>query len=356
MQSFMQSWIENLKARRFLRTSRYRTMLEDMPAGVYDCWRRISGFEFPGIPADRLFFLKAAEGLMMFFDCASVSDEASALPSKAADSVWHAWLRYSSVSLDQFCLRHFGKTVPHLSSAQMPGDMSNALAATLVRARMLEGHSAHSPRLPQLFSLDRRLTMPEGYAYHMRRDEIGYQPMNQAGLPGGTSVYPDSLSSAGLYSLGLIKQSEYDEIRWQQARQNQQSDQSNHSDSGGYDTSFFSDQSGDDHRHTNHHSNHHSSHSSSHSSGHSDTRTHFINRKECEQGDSGGSAKRVAKQRLVPLQAAQRSNAPESPVPGGFASSRALDGVGLVINSTAIDCLVRLASPRDEANASPSYL
>ena len=62
--------------------------------------------------------------------------------------------------------------------------------------------------------------------------------------------------------------------------------------------------------------------------------------------------------RPEPLQArsclTMRSNAPESPVPGGFASSRMPGGIGLVINSATIQ-RVRLVSSRCETNESPSY-
>ncbi|GGY80952.1 hypothetical protein ACFFTM_07775 [Pseudoduganella plicata] len=85
----------------------------------------------------------------------------------AADSVWHAWLRYAPANLDAFCERHYGQRIPHVGAHDM-GSMDLPMAACLVEARRLEGLPLAGPELPRLFMTDRRLRMPRGFAYRLQ--------------------------------------------------------------------------------------------------------------------------------------------------------------------------------------------
>ena len=80
--------INTLRSQHIIRRSKYQKALSDIPDNLFGFWQTMASREFPGIPRDAVFFMRAAEGLMMFFDCVKHSEQACALPSKAADSVW----------------------------------------------------------------------------------------------------------------------------------------------------------------------------------------------------------------------------------------------------------------------------
>jgi hypothetical protein len=193
--------INETRARRFMRASSYRTALEDLPEGLERSWRDSAAQEYPGIRTDAFFFVRAADGLLRFFDAVSHSEAPCALPSEAADSVWHAWLRHDPIGLERYCRRHFGRVIPHVERA---GLGSGALAHTLMGGRRLEGIAPLGPRLPQLFGLDARLRMPGGHGYWNRGDEIVYARLNQRGLcMQRVQAHPELLTAA-LLAAGLV--------------------------------------------------------------------------------------------------------------------------------------------------------
>lgn len=200
MLSTWQQW----RAQRIMRRSRYSKQLAEMPANLFDYWKSSAKNEFNGIPGDAVFFARAAEGLIAFFDCASHDSKPCALPSLAADSVWHAWQRLSPLKLEAFCRRNFGRNIPHVERANMPGNMDDALAVCLVRAREREGIRPAGPRLPGLFLLDRKLKMPNGFGYTVQRGYAGYSQMDDRGRFDPLVACPPSLQAAGLASAGLI--------------------------------------------------------------------------------------------------------------------------------------------------------
>jgi hypothetical protein len=173
-------WISSLRARRHVRASFYRAALEDLPDGLEAGWRHSAPQEFPGIRTDAFFFVRAAEGLMVFFSAAGCSESSRpcALPSEAADSVWHAWLRRDPIGLERFCRKHFGAVVPHV---EREGLGAGALANTLSVSRALEGIAPLGPRLPLVFGLDAQLRMARGHGYWRRGDEIVYARLGKRG-------------------------------------------------------------------------------------------------------------------------------------------------------------------------------
>jgi hypothetical protein len=197
------------RAQRIMRRSRNSKALQDVPPTLYDFWKSSARHEFNGIPTDAVFFARALDGLLTFFDCVASSSQPCALPSKAADSVWHAWLRLSPLKLEAFCRRHYGRTIPHLENGAMPGHPDAALAACLVRARVLEGLAPEGPRLPQLFQLDRVLKMPKGFGYQLQSGVPGYAAMDERGRMMGRLACPPVLAVAGLLGAGLITQEAY---------------------------------------------------------------------------------------------------------------------------------------------------
>ena len=199
-------------------SSDYRLQLSEIPNAVFLHWQKNAMKEFPGIPSDAIFFTRAAEGLMMFFDYVSRSKQSCALPSKAADSVWHAWYEWSSANLDNFCLKHFKRIIPHVEAAQMAEAMDAALATCLITAQKAEGKEPGSATVPHLFALDSKLRMPDGYAYFARTSRIGFYNMNMRGVASGKANYPESFSAAQLLVTGLITAMVYEEMMAKQAK------------------------------------------------------------------------------------------------------------------------------------------
>lgn len=197
--------LQGLRARRFMASSSYRAQLKDMPPTLFDYWAASARYEFKDIPRDVFFFVRAAEALMIFFDCAATSDRPCGLPSKAADSVWHAWLRFAPAGLESFCRHHFGRAIAHMQHGDMPEPMGLALAVCLVKGRTLAGLRRGQRKLPPLFETDRRLGMPQGYAYRMMKGEVALTRMDQHGRLTTDTSFPLSLAPAALVAAGLIK-------------------------------------------------------------------------------------------------------------------------------------------------------
>ncbi|MBW8897363.1 MAG: hypothetical protein JF619_04445 [Massilia sp.] len=205
-------WISALRAARLRRTSPWRAALADLPAGLEIYWRASAPREYEGIlggcqkaaPQAAFFFARAAEGLLRFFDAVRHSGRPCALPSEAADSVWHAWLRWSPTSLDRFCVRHFGAPVPHVERAALVG---NALLNTFAACRERDDIRPGSMRLPALFALDAQLRMPRGHGYWSRGGEIVYAHLNERGRGMWRARAHPELALTVLYAAGLVDRS-----------------------------------------------------------------------------------------------------------------------------------------------------
>jgi hypothetical protein len=218
MLAFLSPMFNGIRARGVARRSPYSKALAELPPSLYPHWKRTARLEFKGIPQDALFFAQSAEGLMAFFDCVARSGKPCALPSKAADSVWHAWKTMAPADLAAFCTRHFGRTIPHTEAADMKADMAAALATSLVHARRAEGLDPAGLNVPRMFSLDRRLGMPGGYAYRLAGGKMAFSHLDHAGKPVGDLRYPAALAATGLLAAGLVSQQTYqEELRKQQS-------------------------------------------------------------------------------------------------------------------------------------------
>jgi hypothetical protein len=200
--------LNTLRAACYRRVSRYRARLANLPPGLAAEWRRSAPDEFPGIPTDAFFFVRAAEGLLKFFDAASAGRAPCSLPSLAADSVWHAWLRHDAASLESYCRRHCGRTIPHLEAGLLD---RRALAAALVACRAVDGIAPQGPAVPGLFALDARLRMPQGHGYWARLGEVVYCRLDGRGRPRGTPQPHPDIALAALLAAGLISSQAYDE-------------------------------------------------------------------------------------------------------------------------------------------------
>jgi hypothetical protein len=197
----MMKWMNEMRARRHVRASFYRAALEDLPDSLESGWRESAPQEYPGIHTDAFFFARAAEGLLRFFDAVGRSERPCALPSDAADSVWHAWLRRDPIGLERFCRKHFGRVIPHVERSGLAAD---ALAHTLLTGRRLEGMAPLGPQLPRLFGLDARLRMPGGHGYWRRDGEIVYARLGKRGLCFGRAQPHPELTIPALLAAGLV--------------------------------------------------------------------------------------------------------------------------------------------------------
>jgi hypothetical protein len=201
--------IDNFRAMRVRQTSDYPYATASIPPNLYAYWKRTARIEFKGIPSDAFFFASACEGLLKFFDCVRSSDKPCALPSAAADSVWHAWARLDPARLEQFCLDYFGRTIAHTEAADMSVPMEQALANSLVTARRLERLPAAGLKLPRLFILDRTLRMPKGYAYTLHHRQVAFRRNNVRGKPEGQFHTPEALAPLALLAAHFVTLEEY---------------------------------------------------------------------------------------------------------------------------------------------------
>jgi len=190
--------MNTLRAARLLRTSPWRAVLADLPAELEPYWRKSAPLEYEGIRTDAFFFVRAAEGLLRFFDIAARGP--CALPSEAADSVWHAWLRMDPASLDRFCVDHFGTVLPHIERDKLGhGTLLRAFGASCAQADMAPGLT----RVPPLFALDAALRMPGGHGYWNRGGRICYARLNEQGRGMWRGRPHPELTTAALASIGL---------------------------------------------------------------------------------------------------------------------------------------------------------
>ena len=202
-----------LRAARVCARSRQRDAFADVPPELFGYWQKTARTDFPGIPLDRLFFANATEGLLTFFACVRGSAAPCALPSMAADSVWHAWNESNARGLDAFCSKHYGQVIAHVEAARMQGEMGSALAACLIGARRLEGLQLAGPNLPRLFALDRILRMPHGFGYRIARGKVAYARLNEQGREHGTLHFPAALAPDTMLAAGLLPLAAYTAAR-----------------------------------------------------------------------------------------------------------------------------------------------
>lgn len=200
--------IDRMRVQRLVRQSRYRPQLDEIPPGLFPFWQRSSKHAFPGMPTNRVFFIHAATGLMRFFALSAYRRQPCALPSLAADSVWHAWLAWDAEKLTDFCRSHFGKPIMHLQKTELD---ALALPRALVGCRELEGMRSPGRGLPALFGLDARLRMPLGHGYSVQEREIFYCRLDAKGEGAGRARQHPDLTLQALLLASLISEAAYAE-------------------------------------------------------------------------------------------------------------------------------------------------
>lgn len=181
-----------------------------IPPAVRAAWAHQAPDEFPGLPVDDAAWLRCSLGLAQFFEACRLQRGAGAcaLPSKAADSVWHVWLRIDAAGLAGWQQRQFGRVVEHREAADLGAPLDDCLARTWAGACRSEGLALLGPRLPLLFALDGMLQLPTGWAYRHEGDTLVHRQIDGFGRPSGAVVAHAALAGGGLVALGLISEAE----------------------------------------------------------------------------------------------------------------------------------------------------
>jgi len=189
-----------------------------IPPAVGTAWADQAPEEFPGLAVSDGAWLRCSLGFAQFFEACRLQRELGpcALPSKAADSVWHAWLKLDPAGLADWQQRYFGRVVPHRESAALGAPQDACLARTWVGACRSEGASPLGPQLPLLFALDGLLRLPSGWAYQHKRDALLHRQIDGFGQPSGVAFTHASVTAAGLVALGLLSEAELLSLRRQQ--------------------------------------------------------------------------------------------------------------------------------------------
>jgi hypothetical protein len=188
---------------------------QQIPPAVRTAWARTAPQEFPGLAVDDAAWLRCTTGLAQFFEACRLQQVQGpcALPSKAADSVWHAWLHSDPAGLTDWQQRCFGQVVEHREAAALGAPLDECLARTWAGACRSEGRSLIGRRLPFVFALDGLMQLPTGWAYGHERGELVHRQIDGFGQPTGASVAHAALGAAGLATLGLLSASEAEALR-----------------------------------------------------------------------------------------------------------------------------------------------
>lgn len=211
-------WQRQLRAHearlRWIANRRQSRRPPPLPAALKTAWLRHVDQEHPRWQPGHEGWRLAAHALIQFFD-ASVAAEPHpcALPSRAADLVWHVWLEADPDGLAAWQRSHYGRVIPHREHA--PGqDTGEALAHCLVRACRAERRWPVWGTLPLLFRVDGLLRTPEGWAYTRRADEtILHRDLDALGRTHPGFWRHDELRPAMLLGFGLIGVTEAGDLR-----------------------------------------------------------------------------------------------------------------------------------------------
>jgi hypothetical protein len=186
-----------------------------IPPAVRAAWVHHAPDEFPGLATDDAAWLRCSLGLAQFFEaCRLQSGQgACALPSKAADSVWHVWLKLDPAGLSDWQQRFFDRVVEHREAGQLGAPLDDCLARAWVGACASEGLSPLGPRLPLLFALDGLLRLPAGWAYGYEQGLLVHRQIDGFGRPGDIKVAHAAMAAGGLLALGLVSEAELISLR-----------------------------------------------------------------------------------------------------------------------------------------------
>lgn len=191
--------------------------MDAVPQALRSYWDVHGPAEFPGMPTTAKAWAWSLRGLLTYFALAASTTQQTLLPSRAADSVWHAWLAWDPEHLRRFQLRHFNKELPHVAKDDMPSntETETALPRTWGLASAADGLPVLSGKVPFLFAVDKIVGMPTGWAYiHNIRDRT--VEVANIHVDGVSSSYRPAvrLTAAAFLGLGMLSATEAQ--AWQQ--------------------------------------------------------------------------------------------------------------------------------------------
>ena len=181
-----------------------------IPRDIRAAWAERAPEEFPGLPVDEGAWLRCSTGLAQFFEvCRLQRDHGPcALPSKGADSVWHAWLAVDPPGLAAWQQRHFGRELAHREADVLGAPLEDCLARSWAGACRSQGLSPFGPRLPLLFAVDGMLRLPTGWAYRHERGALVHRQIDGFGQASGGAVAHAVIGASALATLGLVTAAE----------------------------------------------------------------------------------------------------------------------------------------------------
>ena len=191
---------------------------EQIPPTIRAAWAQQAPDEVPGLAVDDAAWMRCSFGLAQFFEACRLQREQGpcALPSKAADSVWHVWLKLDPAGLASWQELYFGRVVEHRDADGLGAPLEDCLARTWVGACRSEGQGPLGPHLPLVFALDGLLRLPTGWAYQHQRGALVHRQIDGFGEPSGAAFTHASVAAAGLVALGLVSEAELISLRRQQ--------------------------------------------------------------------------------------------------------------------------------------------
>lgn len=186
-----------------------------IPTAIRAAWQSEVAETLPGMAGDEASWVQCTVALAQFFEASRLQRDAGpcALPSRAADSVWHAWLKADPGGLADWQQRFFGRVIEHRESADLGAPVDECLARTWAAACRSEGRSALAPRLPLVFALDAQLRPPTGWAYAFERGRLVHRQIDGFGETRGVGLQHAALGATGLAALGLLSAGEAETMR-----------------------------------------------------------------------------------------------------------------------------------------------
>lgn len=182
-------------------------LMRDAPSELRAQWEYTAPKEFPGMRTDGVAWINSLAGLMYFFQLYSNDDKPMALPSRAADSVWHVWISWYPKRLNEFCLHHFGMPIERKIDLHVPWEL--ALARTWALACQQEGINPILPgRIPCIFAIDGELQMPGGWWFRLNSNGVELVPLApMTGEPLEAEIIPHpGVTAEELLASGILGQ------------------------------------------------------------------------------------------------------------------------------------------------------
>lgn len=175
-----------------------------LPLPLKSAWLAWVEIEHPGWKPGERGWRLAAHALVQFFDAsAAAAPLGCALPSRAADLVWHLWIEHDPDGLAAWQQQRYGRTVAHREH-EAGDDTGEALARCLVRAARAERISPVKGPLPLVFRVDGILGTPWGWAYERIAGTVRHKDLLADGRAGGSAHPHDALMPAALLTFGLV--------------------------------------------------------------------------------------------------------------------------------------------------------